>query len=61
MKWCLFGAFEDKPAVVFPIGDLRDHDPDNAGCWCRLIWDDGVLVHHAMDRREEYERGRKVS
>jgi hypothetical protein len=53
---------------VVPIDDLREHDTDNAGgrCWCRpeetfdehnnTIW-----VHHAMDRREEYEEGRKLS
>ena len=45
---------------IVPIGDLRDHEADPA-CWCGPTEDPddlGIWVHNAMDRREEYERGR---
>lgn len=46
----------DTPHVV-PIDDLREHDP-NCACWCHPILDDeGVVIHNAMDRREQIERG----
>jgi len=45
---------------VVPLNDLREHTaPD---CWCKPTEDKGwpdVWVHHSMDRREEYEEGRK--
>lgn len=53
-------AFTD-PLEVVPIGDLREHQ-EGPGCWCCPTDDEGVLVHHSMDRREEFERGdRKAS
>lgn len=61
MNWRLFGAGQGKPATVWPLNDLREHDPDNQACWCRPRWDDGVLVHNAMDRREVIEQGGKLS
>lgn len=61
MSWRLFGAGAGKPATVWPIDDYREHDPDDQTCWCRPHWDGGVLVHHAMDRRTEYEEGRLPS
>jgi hypothetical protein len=61
MKWRLYGAWEGRPATVWPLNDLREHDPDDQACWCRPRWDGGVLVHNAMDRREEYEEGRRLS
>lgn len=50
---------------VVPLDDLREHDM-HAECWCRPTPDhdaDTVIVHHAMDRREDYEgaRGRRLS
>lgn len=45
---------------VVPVDDLREHDT-TASCWCRPTYDDGVWVHHSMDRREEYEEGRQPS
>ena len=59
--WRVLFRTEMNCAAVYPIGDLREHDPDNAGCWCQPTYDDGVLVHHSMDRREEFEEGRLVS
>lgn len=44
------------PIHVTPEGDLRDHvaKPD---CWCSPDEiDNKVFVHHAMDRREQYEQ-----
>ena len=48
---------------VIPTNDLREHE-NNANCWCNPTEDEdypGVFVHHSMDRREEYETGRKPS
>jgi len=45
---------------IVPVGDLRDHDAD-PDCWCGPTEDDedpGIWVHHAMDKREEYEQDR---
>jgi hypothetical protein len=61
MKWRCYGEFEGKPSTVFPIDDLREHDPDDQKCWCRPRWDEGILVHNSMDGREAYEEGRLVS
>jgi hypothetical protein len=44
---------------VTPINDLRDHIL-SADCWCKPEWDEGIFVHNSMDRREEYEEGRKL-
>jgi len=48
---------------ITPTHDLRDHvmSPD---CWCGPTQDDvdpALYIHHSMDRREEYEEGRKPS
>ena len=59
MTWRCLGATAMNCAAVSPLNDLREHDPDNAACWCGPTYDDGVLVHHSMDRREEYEEGRR--
>lgn len=45
---------------VHPIDDLRPHTL-TADCWCGPTDDDGVMVHHSMDRREEFEMGRVAS
>lgn len=48
---------------VVPINDLKDH-PRSLLCWChpfRDHRDPNVFVHNSMDRREEYEEGRKPS
>ena len=55
MKWqatCLCNGERH----VRPIGDLRPHVLRH-DCWCRPTEDDGVWVHHSMDRREEVEAG----
>lgn len=48
---------------VMPINDLREHE-DSDRCWCRPVRDDdepSVIIHNAMDQRETYENGRKLS
>lgn len=45
---------------VIPRNDLVAHCLGDA-CWCRPTYDEGIMVHHSMDRREEFERGRKKS
>jgi hypothetical protein len=54
----------DKEVVhVVPVNDLREHIASK-DCWCKPTEEDGwpdVFVHHAMDKREEYENGRKPS
>lgn len=60
MRWHVLSADGDLPATVYPLDDLRDHEPDSKECWCRPREMDGVLVHNSMDERESYERGRKV-
>lgn len=45
---------------IVPVGDLRDHEADPT-CWCNPTEDEDdpdIWVHHSMDRREDYERGR---
>lgn len=46
---------------VIPNNDLREH-VSLPSCWCDPTEDHerlGVWVHHSMDRREEYEEGRR--
>lgn len=48
---------------VVPLNDLREHTA-STDCWCNPTEDDewpDVWVHHSMDKREEYEEGRKAS
>lgn len=47
---------------VMPVNDLREHD-ESRDCWCKPTQDSdepSMYVHHSMDRREEYEQGRKL-
>jgi hypothetical protein len=41
--------------VVYPLGDIFEHDIDSEDCDCRPFWDNGVLVHRSFDRREANE------
>lgn len=51
---------------LVPLQDLRDHELVST-CWCKPRLDDPetaaapFYVHNSMDRREEYEEGRKAS
>lgn len=45
-----------------PLHDLRDHETSRE-CWCKPTEDEDeprVVLHHAMDQREQYEQGRKT-
>lgn len=57
-----WGAYRSDGGVahVCPLNDLRLHVIDDS-CWCGPTDDEGVLVHHSMDRREEYETGRRTN
>lgn len=48
-----------KPIHVYPINDLREHEVEGKKCWCNPTEEEGVIIHNSMDRREEYEQGRK--
>lgn len=48
---------------VLPTNDLREH-VKSKDCWCKPSADDEepfVWIHNSLDRREEYEQGRKPS
>jgi len=51
---------DDGQPCVYPLDDLKPHVL-TVDCWCRPFMDGNVVVHNAMDRREEYERGRMPS
>jgi hypothetical protein len=51
----------ERDVHTIPDGDLLEH-VSSATCWCQPREDEpGLWVHNSMDRREEYERGRKLS
>lgn len=43
---------------VLPINDLKEHE-ESESCWCNPEYDEGVIIHNSMDRREEYETGKR--
>ena len=53
---------DSKALHVVPLNDLREHIASQ-DCWCKPTEDDvdDVWIHHAMDKREEYEEGRKLT
>lgn len=66
------GLVGSEPLHIIPINDLREHE-ESPNCWCKpkVIDDVGVgvddnpplvdiWVHNSMDRREEYEEGRRL-
>ena len=48
---------------IIPVEDLREH-AERIDCWCRPrveVEENGILiVHHALDGREDYEEGRML-
>lgn len=53
----------DELIHVVPVNDLRQHVLAMS-CWCCPIPDhecEEVILHNSMDRREEYENGRRLS
>jgi hypothetical protein len=59
-RWAACAPTATNPPHVYPLGDLRDHTL-TMECWCHPTDDEGVMVHHSMDRREEFEEGRRLS
>jgi hypothetical protein len=51
MPWRVHGAH------IIPDGDLREHSINE--CWCFPTEDEGLLIHHSLDRREDYENGQR--
>lgn len=46
---------------VIPADDFREH-VESLPCWCGAMRDDEepcVIIHFAMDKREEFERGER--
>lgn len=39
---------------IVPLGDIEPH-LCWLDCWCRPTDDEGIIVHHSQDRREERE------
>lgn len=46
---------------VFPVNDLQPHETDGGICWCHPLidLDEGMIIHNAMDGREQYETGER--
>ena len=45
---------------VMPLDDLREHE--FVSCWCHPdVDDDGLVIHHSMDRREAFETGERLA
>ncbi len=53
-------AMEDGQTQVTPVDDLKPHE-SGEGCWCHPFWEDDILVHNSMDKREEWENGRRFA
>lgn len=46
---------------LVPVGDYRDHDYSDE-CWCKpREITHGFFSHNSLDRREEYEYGRRLN
>jgi hypothetical protein len=46
---------DDGIPCVYPLSDLRQHEVAGHQCWCKPFRKDDVIVHNAMDRREDSE------
>jgi hypothetical protein len=60
LRWAAWEA--DGEVHVGPLGDFREHLLSRQ-CWCQPREDDEadwVIIHHSMDRREEFENGRAL-
>ena len=60
-RWNRGDVMHKEALHIVPINDLREHIA-STDCWCKPTEDvkfDDIWMHHAMDKREEYEEGRK--
>jgi hypothetical protein len=48
---------------IYPTNDIKPHNTDDGECWCNPTIDeeDNLVIHNAMDQREQYEEGRLPS
>lgn len=53
MYWNIVEKPNGSKLHIVPANDIRVHGGDD--CWCGPTMDDGVMVHHAADGREETE------
>lgn len=54
---------DSKDWHIMPPNDFREHEP-YVTCWCKPVEHDeqpGIWLHNAMDRRDEFEDGRRLS
>lgn len=52
-----YGQTPEDNVHVIPRNDLREHET-HRDCWCRPVEQEpGVIVHNALDGREDYEQG----
>jgi hypothetical protein len=61
VSWFLFHTKGSHWTHVMPRDDLREHEA-RVGCWCGPTADEEeptILIHHAMDLREQYETGER--
>lgn len=56
MTWSIFDTHSWTHVV--PDEDLKIHTL-SAGCWCRPTEENLIFVHHSMDRREDFEHGKR--
>ena len=59
MSWEIVKGLEGHHHVI-PQDDLRPHRR-SINCWCHPVVDSvsvGVIVHNAMDLREQFEEGK---
>ena len=47
----------DRIKHIIPVGELHSSDD----CPCMPEIDEDLVIHNSFDKREEYERGRKMS
>ena len=57
MTWTAFERYDWTHVV--PDDDLREHELTK-DCWCHPYDDDLIWVHNSMDRREDYEHGKRA-
>lgn len=61
--WHCMDSNGHKHSHVVPVDDLREHELE-VTCWCHPVEDHeapNLYGHNALDKREEYEQGRKIS
>lgn len=52
-----WAVYNSAPEVA-PINDLKPHEIGKIECWCNPYMEGNVLVHNALDGRENtYEKG----